>query len=352
MAPAGNNFDYPFAAAPDIIRSAEKDKFFQDVMCQKFSSVVQRLGGSSVVQLYASEARVVAEILYFSCTTLLGHRTLGEEYCDLVQVNHRRLGGPSVNRRASYILLSLLLPYLMTKTVPRFRAFLRSKLRSLLASKQQSRNLLRSLSRWAGIFSEINSGTSTFSSLFYGMSLVVFYFSGAYYHLSKRLLGLRYIFTKNTGLPSETSGYEVLGVLLLFQMLAHGWNCIKTALILASADDKQRIEDYIMHPESFSGDVSEQLKGTREAKTRLEITMQTSALRGPRYTLADPTISKWIQGKQQRKCTLCLEESKDPSVTTCGHIFCWNCINEWILEKPECPLCRQGIQAQHILPLR
>ena len=73
--------------------------------------------------------------------------------------------------------------------------------------------------------------------------------------------------------------------------------------------------------------------------------LPTSSL--PRYDLADPACLAWLQPKQQRKCTLCLEPMKDPSSTTCGHTFCFTCILDWLGEKQECPLCRQRVLSQH-----
>ena len=48
-----------------------------------------------------------------------------------------------------------------------------------------------------------------------------------------------------------------------------------------------------------------------------------------------------IESNVHAKCMFCLDPIHYSTSTPCGHVFCWNCIADWIRQKPECPLCRQ-----------
>lgn len=48
------------------------------------------------------------------------------------------------------------------------------------------------------------------------------------------------------------------------------------------------------------------------------------------------------------KCSLCLGQRQDTTVATCGHLFCWTCLLEWLKVKQQCPLCRQECFPAHI----
>lgn len=376
--PSQQTHTYPFAAAPDIIRAHQKDAYFEGVLLNHLSSIVRRLYGARFLHNYTTEARTISDLLYLSLTTLLGNRTLGEEYCDIIQIEDDTLRLPAITRRAGYILTSILLPFGLSKILPSFRAKLRTKLESNIR-RLVKKNKTTSASYKLQSYLLTHLATITSPSPIHAATLTVFYFSGAYYQLSKRIWGLRYIFTKRVDDTEARVGYEVLGVLLVLQIAVQSWLHIRETLGLAA--DNANIPE-LANRETMMGS-SAVLDGGVEVSVSLDHNTYTSnnellfESAAPhtslsqmhvnivknthtpvypadkyRYHLVDDKTMKWIKGGQQRKCTLCLEELKDPSATQCGHVFCWVCIGDWVREKPECPLCRRTCLAQHVLPLR
>lgn len=362
------SYQYPFAAAPDVIRSNQKDTYFEGVLLESLSNILRKLYGARFSHKYTSEARTFTELLYLGCTTLIGNRTLGEEYCDIIQVEDVSLRLPTIFLRASYILSTVLLPYIFARTLPAFRGRLREILEARLTNGSVKRANEPSYLRRLQSYILANLSTLTSPEPVYALGLAVFYFSGVYYHIGKRILHLRYIFTKRLEPSEQRIGYEMLGVLLVLQMAVQGWIHLQSPMreMPPSLANTQRLAggsvvidggvEVSLDPQSYQNNNDLLFESISPSyivsKDSIERKTHTPVLQRPRYVLIDSEAMGWIEGRQQRKCTLCLEEFKDPSATTCGHVFCWSCIADWIKEKPECPLCRQGILSQHVLPLR
>jgi peroxin-10 len=371
------SYTYPFATSPDIIRSHQKDAYFSGALFEQLSTLLRNTYGARFTHTYDSETRVLSELLYLGLTTLIGNRTLGEEYCDIVQVEGDNGRLPALGRRAGYILTYILGPYALGRVLPAFRRRIRAKLEAnlrryarLQAKAQQQARESRKVASTplaARIQSYIlrNLDTITSPSPIYALSLATFYFSGSYYHLSKRIWNLRYIFTRKVPESDQRVGYEVLGVLLVLQMGVQAYlhfqntmtsEMVTTGALGAGSGPAVYVgggAELSLDPNAYAAN-NALLFGTAQpqsAPSDLQKWTHTPVASKPRYELSDEGTMAWIGGGN-RKCTLCLEEMKDPSVTTCGHVFCWTCIGDWAREKPECPLCRQSCLVQHVLPLR
>ncbi|KAH7659034.1 putative E3 ubiquitin ligase protein [Dioscorea alata] len=54
------------------------------------------------------------------------------------------------------------------------------------------------------------------------------------------------------------------------------------------------------------------------------------------------------------ECNICFEMAKEPVVTSCGHLFCWPCLYQWLYlhsEHKECPVCKGEVLESHITPI-
>ncbi|KKK20779.1 hypothetical protein P175DRAFT_0440567 [Aspergillus ochraceoroseus IBT 24754] len=352
---------YPFATSPDIIRSHEKDAFLTAGLVSQAQSIIRALRGARFAHTHSESIKNLTELLYFSLTTLIGNRTLGEEYCDLVQLEDDTLQLPSLSRRVGYILSMILVPWTLQRILPAFRQRLRMKLeRSIVRLQlkaQQTKETLefspkKNASKKPSLFSKLriqkyileHLDSITSLSPIYALSITTFYFTGSYYHLSKRFWGLRYVFTKRLEENQQRVGYEVLGVLLVLQIAVQSILHIRKVTASLQQED-QGIQSEV----TGSAGQDDTLVRSIENPSSLPLLPASSA----RYDLSEnPQAIPWIPAGQQSKCTLCLESFKDPSVTTCGHVFCWTCVRDWVREKPECPLCRQEVLASKVLPLR
>lgn len=54
------------------------------------------------------------------------------------------------------------------------------------------------------------------------------------------------------------------------------------------------------------------------------------------------------------ECNICLELSKEPVVTLCGHLYCWPCLYRWMQVQSycrACPVCKAGVEIEKVIPI-
>ena len=269
---------FQYASGADIIRASQKDQYYAATLAAKMDTVLRQALGSRSLMTWSAELRTAASFLYLALTTLVGQRTLGEEYCDLTYITASEKSLPSSRRRAFFVSSSALLPYILSKAWPKVHKRIRKSCR-------ERPDVTAWLDRISPVVTLSNLET---------IHLALFYFTGAYYTLSRRFAGLRYIFVRKIDESSERIGYEVLGFLMLARL------CIPLfSTILTEKADAYRIE---------------------ESNNALNLDLENMSIM--------PFLND-----DARKCTLCLSLMQTPTATTCGHLFCWNCISEWTRTK-------------------
>ena len=157
--------------------------------------------GTRFQHLWQKEINTLSDVCYYSLTTLLGSQTLGEEYCDIVQINNSTLTYPRwmvythtyiyicinltiannaiyIQHRACLVFAHCLLPYIYSKGITELKK--RSRHEEEGSRKEKAIQLLSKLHEIA-------------SKYIQPIHLAIFYFIGAYYNFSKRMTGIRYV---------------------------------------------------------------------------------------------------------------------------------------------------------------
>jgi peroxin-10 len=101
------------------MRAAEKDDQYASFIHEACRDAFRHLFGTRIALAYQKEMKLLGQMLYYVLTTGSGQQTLGEEYCDIIQVAGPYGLSPTPARRALFILYQTAVPYIAERI--RFR---------------------------------------------------------------------------------------------------------------------------------------------------------------------------------------------------------------------------------------
>eukprot|EP00127_Corallochytrium_limacisporum_P002280 Clim_evm68s109 gene=Clim_evmTU68s109 len=271
---------------------------------------------------------MLAGLLFFGLTMGTGSQTPGEENCDLVQVAVSENKSKVLDTRYKrlLVLLQILAPYVvetgLDEIIARYSRWVSA--RASAEFRDEDADLDLDLhDRIPKVHQLILSGLKyckTLIATLHRLHISVFYLTGDYFYISRRLLGVRYVSLRDPKELAQRPRYTILGVLSFAQLLI-------SVGVYAREQIKQSI-----------------LRRQKQQKK------QTGGIVGKDSDSNGQGIED-VCNESKRQCILCLSNMKNSTMTVCGHVFCWNCIAGWASEKPECPLCRTHIRLNSLFPL-
>jgi peroxin-10 len=323
-----------------------------------------------VVQ-YQNEIGVLAHLWYNALTTGLGTQTLGEEYCDLFQIDPRG-AAPGATRRWALVFLDAFAQPAMRRVRVRARAAADRRdrgdvrpragddvetIRADDDEESHSTSFLDAFSRrTAGKtlrrFVELadaalvaafapspdperpEPGDPTRGALVRG-HLAIFFATGAFFSFAHRFANVRFAFVGTEG-PEGRPRLGLLGYLLAAQ-LAYA----------TVADGRAAWRAKVSNAESGGSENAEADADAR--RNTVDFAFETREADGSPSNAAESSVSPSSASRDHKKCALCLSPHDAPAATPCGHVFCWACVASWCAQKPECPLCRAPAAPQSLV---
>ena len=388
--------------APDKILQQTKDNHITSRLESDVQNIVTKVAGAITYDDWAPEFEAVSRLLYFFVTRSGGQQTLGEEYTDLQVVVSRAAsvgsagvaaggsaaarGGPaflgavrlpSARRLGIFAFLSIGLPYayerLQRGMISHRAATTRNKRQrhycSLAAEKTtRMRRILYSINHasvvvrnyfWSLVekFLEPTSSVVMITTLAYQVHRMLFFFRGDFQLLSMRATGVRQMI--NRDFREGRASYSILGLLLLVRMMVGATKSVYISMTaLHQSLTTERGEAILKDAEENEKNSSSSSSSSRHRAiadmNALVPSLVPSSLHRPESRRSAATASSSSAAaaaalsSRPLQCLLCTDPLQSPTLTPCGHFFCWDCVVPWCSKRSTCPLCRQPSLPQQL----
>ncbi len=393
----------PLADPLDIVLANEKDLFHVRELTKQCIDIVDGILGSHATAILKSEIKLFTGLAYYGLTTLRGAKTLGEEACDLTPVtpffahtiplsssSSASASGASpavaaatavtdkvkqkgttiigflpvpVEQRILLLILSVILPYLVNRIQsggwkPLMKIFYRetaqdraNALRARLQQQQQHQQAEEPnyhIEKLKEIGTFVLTTSSSFWILFQRFHLASFYFGEPFHTIPKRIADVWYVLSRK---PSgERQSYAVLGFIIYLQLSIIVLSAARKYIVNVSKiliSMSQYLANKLLSGSESNENVTQSTTNAdeREEATQNQDTYDANSM----VPSLGPNQEAEYSGYNSAKCGICLSQMTNPACPPCGHLYCYQCIQEAVFTSSQCPHCRQETTPQSIL---
>jgi peroxin-10 len=368
--------------APDKILQQTKDEHVTNRLGTDVQNIVTKVAGATTYENWAPEFEVLSQLMYFVATRVGGRQTLGEEYTDLqivvastplsatrpLQATLGSVHLPSLRRLGIFAALSIGGPYLYER-LQRGAARHNGRESNTRHLHRQIRRRLQHvpnttmgrchytwlhakatvLSTFWSIVSTCIRPTSTatvVATFLYHVHRMLFFFKNDYLSLPMRLTGLRQIV--NREFQEGRASYSILGMLLLVRMIVGA----SRSTYVASRSLLHYLVPSLPPLEHGNTTAVAQQEEHQRLEELVPSFASNDAVGVPAATIPAAATHTQPEGNRLLQCLLCTEPLERPTLTPCGHLFCWDCVVPWCTKQSTCPLCRQTSTPQQLWAVR
>lgn len=282
-----------FASAGAVVRAAQSDASQRNALRQQTHDAAVAAFGIQFAMRHRTELTCASDALYGALSTrFFASQSVGEQFADIVATKNGALLGNGT--RIGLLALECVLPHVVPQ-LPRFVFSLRNSFRELADDPRVRRPVRRQLRQIAApssaVWTRVRTALEWLRSAvpeLHRLHTALFYVTGAYYDVVRRLLSVRYVENHRAPPGTPRPSYALLGALLF----------ARSVLLFVAA-----------------------------ARTHYETHQNATTKRSTTATVLE---IKSNADSPDYQCVLCMGECNLPTILPCGHLFCWQCVASWL----------------------